>query len=82
MEKKDIQKLSFTIFGERNVDISVVCECYKLTISGSILLSQLNELSEKLGISLLLVGEPPAEDRDFCKSRISIIVPIKWKEKN
>lgn len=74
--KENIQKLSFGIFGERNVEISVENECYKITISGTILLSQLKELSEKLSIELLLQGELPREDRDFCTSKISIIIPI------
>lgn len=56
MDRKleDIQKVSSAIFGEDNVDISIDKDVYIITISGTILLSQLEELSKALNVSLLL----------------------------
>lgn len=73
---EDIQNISSAIFGKDNVDISIDKDVYIITISGSILLSKLEELSKKLDIELLLFGQSPRTDRDYCTSRIDIVIPI------
>lgn len=73
---EDVQNVSSAIFGKDNVDISIDKDVYIITISGSILLSQLQELSEALDIELVMFGRSPRTDRDYCTSRIDIVVPI------
>lgn len=72
---EDIQNVSSAIFGKDNVDISIDKDVYIITISGSILLSQLNELSKSLDIELLLSGRNPRTDRNFECSRIDVVIP-------
>lgn len=78
MDRKleDIQKVSSAIFGEDNVDISIDKDVYIITISGTILLSQLEELSKTLNVSLLLNGRSPRTDRDYLCSRIDVVIPV------
>lgn len=77
MDRKleDIQKVSSAIFGEDNVDISIDKDVYIITISGTILLSQLEELSKALNVSLLLNGRSPRIDRKYESSRIDVVIP-------
>ena len=77
MDRKleDIQKVSSAIFGEDNVDISIDKDVYIITISGTILLSQLEELSKDLNVRLLLNGRSPRIDRKYECSRIDVVIP-------
>jgi len=77
MDRKleDIQKVSSAIFGEDNVDISIDKDVYIITISGTILLSQLEELSKALNVSLLLNGRSTRIDRKYECSRIDVVIP-------
>lgn len=77
MDRKleDIQNVSSAIFGEDNVDISIDKDVYIITISGTILLSQLEELSKALNVSLLLNGRSPRIDRKYEYSRIDVVIP-------
>lgn len=72
---EDIRNISSAIFGKDNVDISIDKDVYIITISGSILLSQLDELSKALDVKLLLSGRSPRTDRDFECSRIDVVIP-------
>lgn len=73
---EDIQNISSDIFGKDNVDINIDKDVYIITIRGSVLLSQLEELSKALDIELVMFGRSPRTDRDYCTSRIDIVVPI------
>lgn len=70
-----IQNVSSAIFGEDNVDISIDKDVCIITISGTILLSQLEELSKALNVSLLLRGRSPRIDRNYESSRIDVVIP-------
>lgn len=72
---EDILKVSSAIFGEDNVNISIDKDVYIITISGTILLSELEELSKALNVSLLLKGRRPRIDRNYECSRIDVVIP-------
>ena len=54
--------------------VSIVTKRF-ITISGTILLSQLEELSKALNVSLLLNGRSPRIDRKYECSRIDVVIP-------
>lgn len=73
---EDIQNSSYAIFGKDNVDVSMDESVYIITVCDIILLSQLEELSKSLGVSLLLRGRSSRTDGESCKSKIDIVVPV------